>query len=248
VRAGRAVAALAGAQGKKVVLELGGSDPFVVLDDADLSKAVQLGVISRYSNNAQSCIAAKRFMLAESIAEALLKSFVEQSAALKIGDPLLPETKLGPQARKDLLENCGRQVRDAVTAGGRVLLGGDALEGPGYFFPPTVIADLPHDAPIAREEFFGPVALAFTFKSDEEAIRLANDSEFGLGATVLSRNAERANHVANQLEAGAVFINDFVRSDARAPFGGVKASGFGRELGVLGARELTNAKLIWEPT
>ena len=248
VRAGRAVAALAGAQGKKIVLELGGSDPFIVLDDADLSKAVQLGIISRYSNNAQSCIAAKRFLLAESIADTFLQSFIEQSAALKIGDPLLPETKLGPQARKDLLENCERQVRDAVAAGGHVLLGGDALGGPGYFFPPTVIADLPHDAPIAREEFFGPVALAFTFKSDEDAVRLANDSEFGLGATVLSRNAERANHVADRLEAGAVFINDFVRSDARAPFGGVKASGFGRELGVLGARELTNAKLIWEPT
>jgi succinate-semialdehyde dehydrogenase/glutarate-semialdehyde dehydrogenase/succinate-semialdehyde dehydrogenase len=247
VRAGRAVAELAGAQGKKVVLELGGSDPFIVLEDADIPKAVKLGVISRYSNNAQSCIAAKRFLLAEPIAEAFLASLVEQSSALRIGDPMLPETKLGPQARKDLLENCERQVRDTVAAGARVLLGGKRLEGPGYFFPPTVLVDLPPNAPIAREEFFGPVALVFTFKSEEEAIRRANDSDFGLGATVISQNTERANYVASRLEAGAVFINDFVRSDARAPFGGVKASGFGRELGAIGARELTNAKLIWEP-
>jgi succinate-semialdehyde dehydrogenase/glutarate-semialdehyde dehydrogenase/succinate-semialdehyde dehydrogenase len=247
VRAGRAVAELAGAQGKKVVLELGGSDPFIVLADADISKAVKLGVTSRYSNNAQSCIAAKRFLLAEPIAQAFLESFVEQSSVLKIGDPMLPETKLGPQARRDLLENCERQVRDAVAAGARVLLGGKRLEGPGYFFPPTVLVGLAPDAPIAREEFFGPVALVFTFKTEEEAIRMANDSDFGLGATVLSVSTERANYVADRLEAGAVFINDFVRSDARAPFGGVKASGFGRELGALGARELTNAKLIWEP-
>jgi succinate-semialdehyde dehydrogenase/glutarate-semialdehyde dehydrogenase/succinate-semialdehyde dehydrogenase len=247
VRAGRAVAELAGAQGKKVVLELGGSDPFIVLADADISKAVKLGVTSRYSNNAQSCIAAKRFLLAEPIAQAFLESFVEQSSVLKIGDPMLPETKLGPQARRDLLENCERQVRDAVAAGARVLLGGKRLEGPGYFFPPTVLVGLAPDAPIAREEFFGPVALVFTFKTEEEAIRMANDSDFGLGATVLSESTERANYVADRLEAGAVFINDFVRSDARAPFGGVKASGFGRELGALGARELTNAKLIWEP-
>ena len=247
VRAGRAVAGLAGAHGKKVVLELGGSDPFIVLEDADIPKAVQLGVTSRYSNNAQSCIAAKRFLLAEPVAEAFLESFVERSAALKIGDPMLAETKLGPQAREDLLQNCERQVRDAVAAGARVLLGGRRIEGAGYFFPPTIFVDLPHDAPIAREEFFGPVALVFTFKTEEEAIRLANDSNFGLAATVLSQSPERANRVASRLEAGAVFINDFVRSDARAPFGGVKASGFGRELGALGARELTNAKLIWEP-
>ncbi len=247
VRAGRSVAETAGLHGKKVVLELGGSDPFVVLEDADIAKAVQMGVTSRYSNNAQSCIAAKRFFIAEPVADAFTKAFVEQSAALKIGDPLLPETKLGPQARKDLCENSERQVRDAVAAGARVLLGGKPLDGPGYFFPPTVLVDLPLDAPVAREEFFGPVALVFTFKTEEEAIRLANDSDFGLAASVWSQSPERANAVAARLEAGAVFINDFVRSDPRAPFGGVKSSGFGRELGALGARELTNAKLIWEP-
>ncbi|MGC1297982.1 MAG: NAD-dependent succinate-semialdehyde dehydrogenase [Alloacidobacterium sp.] len=247
VRAGRAVAELAGLHGKKVVLELGGSDPFVVLEDADIAKAVQLGVTSRYLNNAQSCIAAKRFLIAEPVADAFIKAFVEQSAALKIGDPLLADTKLGPLARKDLRENSERQVRDAIGAGARVLLGGTSLPGPGYFFPPTVLVDLPHGAPVAREEFFGPVALVFTFKTEDEAIQLANDSDFGLGASVWSRNPERTNAVAARPEAGAVFINDFVRSDPRAPFGGVKASGFGRELGALGARELTNAKLIWEP-
>ena len=246
VRAGRAVAQLAGQYGKKVVLELGGSDPFIVFEDADIAKAVQLGVTSRYSNNAQSCIAAKRFLIAEPIADAFIEAFVKQASALKVGDPLLPDTKLGPQAREDLRATTERQVSDAIAAGGRVLTGGKALEGPGYFYPPTVLIDVPHDAPVAREEFFGPVALLFTFKTEEEAIRLANDTDFGLGAAVWSQDAARANAVAAQIEAGAVFINDFVRSDPRAPFGGMKASGVGRELGALGARELTNAKLVWE--
>jgi acyl-CoA reductase-like NAD-dependent aldehyde dehydrogenase len=246
VKAGRAVAQQAGLQGKKVVLELGGSDPFVVLEDADIAKAVQLGVTSRYSNNAQSCIAAKRFLVAEPVADAFIKAFVEQASALKVGDPLLPDTKLGPQARADLRATTERQVSEAIAAGGRVLTGGKPLQGPGYFYPPTVLVDVPHDAPVAREEFFGPVAMVFTFKTEEEAVRLANDTEFGLGASVWSQDVARANAVAAQIEAGAIFINDFVRSDPRAPFGGVKGSGVGRELGALGARELTNAKLIWE--
>ena len=246
VQAGRTVAQQAAQHGKKVVLELGGSDPFIVLEDADIAKAVQLGVTSRYSNNAQSCIAAKRFLIAEPVADAFVSSFVEQASALKVGDPLSADTKLGPQARADLRATTERQVSDAVAAGARVLTGGKSLDGPGYFYAPTVLVDLPHDAPVAREEFFGPVALIFTFKTEEEAIRLANDSEFGLAASVWSKDLARANAVAAQIEAGAVFINDFVRSDPRAPFGGVKGSGFGRELGALGARELTNAKLVWE--
>jgi succinate-semialdehyde dehydrogenase/glutarate-semialdehyde dehydrogenase/succinate-semialdehyde dehydrogenase len=246
VKAGRAVAQQAGLYGKKVVLELGGSDPFVVLEDADIAKAVQLGVTSRFSNNAQSCIAAKRFLIAEPVAEAFIKAFVEQASVLKVGDPLLADTRLGPQAREDLRATTERQVADAIAAGGRVLTGGKSLPGPGYFYPPTVLVDVPHDAAVAREEFFGPVALFFTFKTEEEAIRLANDTEFGLGAAVWSRNPARANAVATRIEAGAIFINDFVRSDPRAPFGGVKGSGVGRELGALGARELTNAKLVWE--
>jgi acyl-CoA reductase-like NAD-dependent aldehyde dehydrogenase len=247
VKAGRAVAQQAGLHGKKVVLELGGSDPFIVLEDADVAKAVQLGVTSRYSNNAQSCIAAKRFLIAEPIADRFIQAFVEQASALKVGDPLLPDTRLGPQARADLRATTERQVSDAVAAGGRVLTGGKSLDSPGYFYAPTVLRDLPHDAAVAREEFFGPVALVFTFKTEDEAVWLANDTEFGLGAAVWSKDAARANAVAAQIEAGAVFINDFVRSDPRAPFGGVKGSGVGRELGALGARELTNAKLIWEP-
>ncbi|HET6215610.1 MAG TPA: NAD-dependent succinate-semialdehyde dehydrogenase [Acidobacteriaceae bacterium] len=246
VKAGRAVAQQAGLYGKKVVLELGGSDPFVVLEDADIAKAVQLGVTSRFSNNAQSCIAAKRFLIAEPVADAFIKAFVQQASALKVGDPLLADTRLGPQAREDLRATTERQVADAIAAGGRVLTGGKSLPGPGYFYPPTVLVDVPHDAAVAGEEFFGPVALFFTFKSEEEAIRLANDTEFGLGAAVWSKNPARANAVAAQIEAGAIFINDFVRSDPRAPFGGVKGSGVGRELGALGARELTNAKLVWE--
>ena len=246
VQAGRAVAQQAGHYGKKVVLELGGSDPFVVFEDADISKAVELGVTSRYSNNAQSCIAAKRFLIAEPIFDAYLQAFVEQASGLKVGDPLLPETKLGPQARADLRQATERQVKDAVSAGARVLTGGKTPDGPGYFYPPTVLIDLPHEAAVAREEFFGPVALFYTFNTEEEAIQLANDTEFGLGATVWSRDIARANAVAARIEAGAVFVNDFVRSDPRAPFGGVKGSGVGRELGALGARELTNAKLIWE--
>jgi succinate-semialdehyde dehydrogenase/glutarate-semialdehyde dehydrogenase/succinate-semialdehyde dehydrogenase len=247
VAAGRAVAQQAGLHGKKVVLELGGSDPFIVLEDADIAKAVQLGVTSRYSNNAQSCIAAKRFLIAAPVADAFIKAFVEQASSLKVGDPLLATTKLGPQAREDLRATTARQVSDAVAAGGRVLTGGKPLEGPGYFYPPTVLVDVSHDAPVAREEFFGPVALVYTFRTEDEAIRLANDTEFGLGAAVWSKDPKRANAVAAQIEAGAVFINDFVRSDPRAPFGGVKGSGVGRELGALGARELTNAKLVWEP-
>ncbi len=246
VGAGRAVAELAGKAGKKVVLELGGSDPFLVLEDADIARAVQFGVMSRYSNNAQSCIAAKRFLVAAPVMDEFVKAFVAAASALKMGDPLLADTKLGPQARADLRAATERQVAAALAAGAKVLTGGRTPDGPGYFYPPTVLAGLPHDAAVAREEFFGPVALIFPFQTEEEAVRLANDTEYGLAATVFSRDVARANEVAARIECGAVFINDFVRSDPRAPFGGMKGSGVGRELGTLGARELANAKLIWE--
>lgn len=247
VGAGRAVAAEAGRHGKKVVLELGGSDPFVVLDDADLDAAVAGGIASRFGNNAQSCIAAKRFLVARPVFDAFAERFVAAAGRLRLGDPMDPGTTLGPLARADLRDTVRRQVDDAVRQGARVLAGGGTVDGPGFFVAPTVLAELAHDAPIVAEEIFGPVALLFAFEDDAEAIRLANATEYGLGASVWSRDGARAARVAAAIEAGAVFVNEVVRSDPRAPFGGIKSSGFGRELGALGARELTNAKLIWGP-
>lgn len=244
-RAGRSVAEAAGKSGKKVVLELGGSDPFVVFDDADFDKAVTLGITSRFSNNAQSCIAAKRFIVQRGIFDKYVAAYAKAAAALPMGNPMEATTKLGPMAKPDILENTKRQVADAVKAGGSIVTGGTAADGPGYFYNPTVITGLDPKAPIAFEEFFGPVALIFPFDTEAEAIALANTTSFGLGAAVWSQDSAKAARVAGQLEAGAVFVNDFVRSDARAPFGGVKGSGFGRELGGLGARELTSAKVIW---
>jgi acyl-CoA reductase-like NAD-dependent aldehyde dehydrogenase len=245
VAAGRAVAQQAGSLNKKVVLELGGSDPFIVFADADMEKAVKLGVVSRFSNNAQSCIAAKRFFIERKVFDDYVKAFAEGASTLKIGDPMDPATKFGPLARADLRVTTSRQIADAVKAGGKVIAGGKPMEGPGNFYEPTVITGVDLNAPIAQEEFFGPVALLFPFDSEDQAIELANANEYGLGGTVFTTDNAKAERIVGQLEAGAIFINDFVRSDPRAPFGGVKNSGFGRELGGLGARELTNAKLIW---
>jgi len=245
VAAGRAVAQQAGSLNKKVVLELGGSDPFIVFADADMDKAVKLGVTSRFSNNAQSCIAAKRFFVERSVFDKYVQAFAEAAKALKIGDPMDPNTKLGPLARSDLRTTTSRQIADAVKAGGKVVAGGKPLDGAGNFYEPTVITGVDLGAPIAQEEFFGPVALMFPFDSENDAVRMANDNAYGLGGTVFTQDHDKAERVVSQVEAGAIFINDFVRSDPRAPFGGVKNSGFGRELGGLGARELTNAKLVW---
>ena len=245
VAAGRAMAQQAGSLNKKVVLELGGSDPFIVFADADMEKAVKMGVTSRFSNNAQSCIAAKRFFVERSVFDKYVQAFAEGARALKIGDPMDPGTKLGPLARADLRTTTSRQIADAVKAGGKVVAGGKPMEGAGNFYEPTVITGVDLKAPIAQEEFFGPVALIFPFDSEDEAVRMANDNAYGLGGTVFTQDHDKAERVVSQVEAGAIFINDFVRSDPRAPFGGVKNSGFGRELGGLGARELTNAKLVW---
>ena len=245
VAAGRAVAQQAGSLNKKVVLELGGSDPFIVFADADMEKAVRLGVVSRFSNNAQSCIAAKRFFIERKVFDDYVKAFAEGARNLKIGDPMDPATKFGPLARADLRATTSRQIADAVKAGGKVVAGGRPMEGPGNFYEPTVITGVDLNAPIAQEEFFGPVALLFPFDSEDQAVELANANDYGLGGTVFTTDNAKAERVVGQIEAGAIFINDFVRSDPRAPFGGVKNSGFGRELGGLGARELTNAKLIW---
>jgi acyl-CoA reductase-like NAD-dependent aldehyde dehydrogenase len=243
--AGRAVAEAAGAHGKKAVLELGGSDPYIVFEDADFDKAVALGVVSRFSNNAQSCIAAKRFLVSEVIFERYVDAFAKAASALPMGDPMDAATKLGPLAKADLVQTTKRQIADAVAAGGKIVAGGKARAGAGNFFEPTVIVGVDPKAPIASEEFFGPVALMFPFSDEADAVAQANATDFGLGGAVWSRDLVRAQRVAGRIEAGAVFINDFVRSDPRAPFGGVKGSGFGRELGPLGARELTNAKLVW---
>jgi succinate-semialdehyde dehydrogenase/glutarate-semialdehyde dehydrogenase/succinate-semialdehyde dehydrogenase len=244
-RAGRSVAEAAGKNGKKVVLELGGSDPFVVFDDADFDKAVALGITSRFSNNAQSCIAAKRFIVSRKIFDKYVAAYAKAAESIAVGNPMEATTKLGPLAKPDILENTKRQVEAAVKAGAKIVTGGNPADGPGYFFKPTVLTGLDPKAPIAHEEFFGPVALMFPFDTEEEAIALANATNYGLGAAVWSTDKDKASRVASKLEAGAVFVNDFVRSDARAPFGGVKGSGFGRELGGLGIRELTNAKVIW---
>jgi acyl-CoA reductase-like NAD-dependent aldehyde dehydrogenase len=246
VRAGPAVAEQAARVGKKVVLELGGSDPFIVLEDADLAKAVPAGVASRYFNEGEGCICAKRFLVAEPLFDAFVNAFVEQSKALPMGAPMKEGIKLGPLARSDLRKNLHRQVLDAVKAGARILTGGAIPAGPGNFYPPTVLVGLPPDAAIAKEEFFGPMALIFPFKTEDEAIHLANITDFGLSAAVWSRDLVRARRLAGEIESGMVFINDVTRSDPRAPFGGTKASGFGRELGALGALELTNPKLIWQ--
>src|ERR1700687_2756789 len=232
--------------GKRAVLELGGSDPFIVLEDADLAKAVQLAVTSRYFNNSEGCICAKRFLVAESLFDDFTKAFVEQSKALPIGDPMKEGIKIGPLATSGARKNLHRQVLDAVKAGARILTGGEIPAGPGNLYPPTVLVGLPPEAAIAKEEFFGPVATIFPFKTDDEAIHLANITDFGLSAAVWSRDLVRARRVAGEIESGMVYINDFTRSDPRAPFGGVKASGYGRELGAPGARELTNPKLIWQ--
>jgi succinate-semialdehyde dehydrogenase/glutarate-semialdehyde dehydrogenase/succinate-semialdehyde dehydrogenase len=246
VRAGRAVAEEAARVGKRVVLELGGSDPFIVLEDADLAKAVQNGMASRYFNNSEGCICAKRFLVAEPLFDDFTKAFVEQSKALPMGDPMKEGIKIGPLATSGSRKNLHRQVLDAVKAGARILTGGEIPAGPGNFYPPTVLVGLPPEAAIAKEEFFGPVAMIFPFKTEEEAIHLANITDFGLSAAVWSRDLVRARRVAGEIESGMVFINDFTRTDPRAPFGGFKASGYGRELGGPGARELTNSKVIWQ--
>jgi succinate-semialdehyde dehydrogenase/glutarate-semialdehyde dehydrogenase len=230
---------------KKVVLELGGSDPFIVMPSANLDEAVATAVKARIFNNGQSCIAAKRFIVAESIADAFISKFVSRMAALKVGDPFDPKTELGPLATKDGMADLDRDVQKSVAAGARVLTGGKALEGDGFFYAPTVLANIPKTAPAYREELFGPVASVFVVKNIDEAIRTANDSRFGLGASAWTNDDRERDRFINEIESGMVFINKMVSSDPRLPFGGVKQSGHGRELGPFGIREFTNIKTVW---
>jgi len=230
---------------KKVVLELGGSDPFIVMPSANLDAAISTAVKARIVNNGQSCIAAKRFIVAEEIADRFERGFVSQMEALRLGDPMQPETELGPLASSDAVTTLDADVQATVKAGGRVLTGGAPVNGPGNFYAPTVLTDIPEDSPAYREEFFGPVASIFRVKDIEEAIHIANDSRFGLGASAWTNDAGERERFAREIEAGMVFINKMVASDPRMPFGGVKQSGHGRELGVHGAREFTNIKTVW---
>ncbi|MFN7852102.1 MAG: NAD-dependent succinate-semialdehyde dehydrogenase, partial [Dolichospermum sp.] len=241
--AGISLAVASGKQIKKTVLELGGSDPFIVLESADLETAVSTAVTARMLNNGQSCIAAKRFIIAESVADQFEKLLLEKFQALKIGNPMAADTDLGPLATPDILQELDEQVKNAVKSGGKVLIGGHPLtEMSGNFYPPTIIIDIPVDTPIAQEEFFGPVALLFRVPDIEAAITLANDSPFGLGSSAWTNNPAEIERLITEIEAGCVFINGMVKSDPRLPFGGIKRSGFGRELSVEGIREFVNVK------
>jgi succinate-semialdehyde dehydrogenase / glutarate-semialdehyde dehydrogenase len=244
--AGASLAAAAGKQIKKTVLELGGSDPFIVMASADLTAAVATATTARMLNNGQSCIAAKRFIVAEAIADQFEKLLLEKFTALKIGDPLHLDTDLGPLATPDILQELDQQVQTAVKSGGQILTGGYPLKDrPGNFYPATIIIDIPIDAPIAQEEFFGPVALLFRVPNLDTAIKLANATPFGLGASAWTNNDQERDRLINEIEAGAVFINGLVKSDPRLPFGGIKRSGYGRELSIQGIHEFVNVKTVW---
>ncbi len=242
--AGQRVAATAGKYLKKTVMELGGSDPFIVLDDAQVAFACEEGVTARLLNAGQSCICAKRFIVEKSVLPEFLENYTALTKAQIVGDPLDPKTQMGPLAREDLLEEVHKQVQTSVQMGARLVLGGKRLPRPGAYYEPTILTDLKPGMPAYDEEIFGPVASVIEAEDENDAIRIANSSIYGLGASVWSKNMERAERVAKQLESGAVFINKMVRSDPRLPFGGVKQSGFGRELGSYGIKEFVNIKTI----
>jgi succinate-semialdehyde dehydrogenase / glutarate-semialdehyde dehydrogenase len=246
VQAGRAVARVAGENLKKTVLELGGSDPYVVLADADIDKAAAICARSRLINSGQSCIAAKRFVVDRAVLPAFENALVERMRAAVMGDPLREETEVGPLAREDLRDDLHRQVQESVSRGARLLCGGEVPQRAGAWYPPTVLTEVAPRMPAYDEELFGPVAAIIAADGEEDAIRIANDSRFGLGAAVFTRSIERGAAIAElELEAGNCFVNDFVRSDPRLPFGGVRESGYGRELGDLGILEFVNIKTMW---
>jgi succinate-semialdehyde dehydrogenase/glutarate-semialdehyde dehydrogenase len=244
--AGRAVASVAGEQIKKTVLELGGSDPFIVMPSADLDKAVETAVKARIVNNGQSCIAAKRFIVAASIYDRFEDAFVTAMRSLQVGDPMLDATQVGPLATQKIRDDLHNQVRRALDTGARVLTGGQRPHGRGYFYPPTVLAGVARGSDVFYEELFGPVAMLFAVETAAQAIELANDSPFGLAASVWSSDEQEIPRFVDGLETGQVFINEMVASDPRLPFGGVKRSGYGRELGDFGIREFVNIKTVWQ--
>ena len=242
--AGRSVASAAGKNLKKSVVELGGSDPFVVMPSADLEQAVSTAITARMINNGQSCIAAKRFIIHEKIYDEFLKKFVAGVSAIRIGDPMDERTQLGPLATGTIRDQLDDQVKASVAAGARLATGGNKLEGEGFFYATTVLTDIPPNAPAAREELFGPVASVFRAKDLADAIRIANGTSFGLGASAWTRDAAERDSFVAEIESGLLFINGMVASDPRLPFGGVKNSGFGRELGEFGIREFVNIKSV----
>ena len=244
-KAGSAVASTAGREIKKAVLELGGSDPFIVMPSADFESALSTAVKARTINSGQSCIAGKRFLIADQIYDKFLEQFVERMRALKMGDPLDEATEIAPLATENILDGVHDQVQKSIAAGAKLLTGGNRVHGPGFFYEPTVLVDLPRTAPAYSEEVFGPVASVFRVRNAGEAIEIANDSNFGLGASVWTSDSSEQELFASELESGMVFVNAMVASDPHLPFGGVKRSGFGRELGAHGIREFVNIKTIW---
>ena len=244
-RAGKAVGELAGANIKKTLLELGGSDPYIVLDDADLDKAVETCVTGRIANSGQTCVNAKRFIVMEGVYEEFKKKYVEAMSKVEYGDPMNEDTQMGPLARKDLRETLHDQVQESIGAGATCLLGGEMPEGKGYFYPATVLENIKPGMPAYDDELFGPVASLFKVSSEDEAIEIANDHRYGLGGGVLSSNTERAIEVAKRIETGMVSVNGFFGSQANMPFGGIKQSGHGREHGGFGIKEFVNIKSIY---
>ena len=243
--AGRMVAGQAGENIKRTVLELGGSDPFIVMPSADLEKALSGAVTSRTLNNGQSCVNAKRIIVHEDIAEAFEKRYVEAMSALKVGDPMDKNTNMGPLATPQILEEVDGQVRASVEAGAKLLTGGKAPEGPGNYYPPTVLSEIPEGAPAHREEIFGPVASLFRARDIDDAIHIANDTDFGLSSSAWTTDPAEQDRFVNEIEAGMVYINRMTESTPEVPFGGIKNSGYGRELSHLGIREFINQKTVW---
>ncbi len=243
--AGKKVSEVSGRNLKKTVMELGGSDPFIILNDADLDTAVKTGVTARLINNGQSCIAAKRFIVVEDVYDEFESMFVEKMKKIIIGNPMDESTELGPLAREDLLLELNQQVQNSVKAGAKILTGGKRLERKGFYYPPTVISNVKKGMPAYSEELFGPVAIFIKAVDVNDAVRIANDTDFGLGASIWTNDIENAKKLAVAIDSGAVFINGLVKSDPRLPFGGVKLSGYGRELSHYGIKEFVNIKSVW---
>ncbi len=244
-RAGRSIASTAGEHLKKTVLELGGSDPFVVLDDADVEAAATTGVWARNLNGGQSCIAAKRFVVVDDVYDEFVDRFVDAVESLTVGDPTDEDTDVGPQARQDLLEDLHEQVQASVDAGATAVTGGEPLDREGAYYPPTVLTDVPAGCPADTDEIFGPVAAVFRVDDESAAIAKANDTRYGLGASLWTDDLDRAGRLTSEIEAGCVYVNELVKSDPRVPFGGIKESGYGRELAAAGITEFVNRKTVW---